>query len=111
MLRSSATASRDMSSTPRMASAASSGFVSIARRAAAVCTPISEMWWATESCRSRAMRRRSAITAWSASCRAWAWTSSRLVASSSAALACSQAWRPSQIATPKYARFITTVPT
>ena len=50
-------------STAASASRATSGSLSITRRAAAAWTPITDTWWATTSCSSRAIRTRSAMTA------------------------------------------------
>ena len=57
------TASReDRSMSPR-ALAAASGSRSMTRRAAAAWMPMTETWWPTTSCSSRAMRSRSSVTA------------------------------------------------
>ena len=57
------TASReDRSMSPR-ARAAASGSRSMTRRAAAAWMPMTETWWPTTSCSSRAMRSRSSVTA------------------------------------------------
>ncbi len=65
------TASREEVSTAVNAWAAASGLLVSTLRAAAACTPITDTWWATTSCSSRAMRSRSATTAWSRSRPLW----------------------------------------
>jgi hypothetical protein len=64
------------------ASSAESGSRRSTRRAPVASTPITLTWWATTSCSSRAIRRRSSATAWAASA---SWLASAVRARSSSA--------------------------
>ncbi len=71
------------------APAAASGSRSMTRRAAAAWMPMTDTWWPTTSCSSRAMRSRSSVTARRRRVSLWA----RMVAACSASRAFCRALR------------------
>ncbi len=103
------TASREEDSMLASAVVAASASRAMTRRAAAACTPMTETWWATTSCSSRAIRSRSSVIAWSRSSSLWA----AMVAACFSSIALARASRhstcPPQNAPPKKTALTMTV--
>lgn len=105
---SSRTACRADSSTPLRWPSAAVGSRCRSRRPAPACTPIAVTWWATTSCSSRPIRRRSRVTACWASSSCCARISACARRSSSCSSACAHARLPNSHAPVKYAAFTST---